>query len=216
MSLRRDLRLKTLDDVLAELDRLEASNIQTVGKWSFYQILTHVAGALDSSISAYPRLLPGLIRKTIGPLAFRRMLAKGFMDEGSPNPDAPREREEGDAEAAMKQLRSAIARFRKHSGPVAEHPFFGTLTKEDFTTLHAYHASLHLSFAHPDDTVSRPAPQAFASAGRGARKTSRTTTTTLRASGKKAVKKAGKKAAKKSAAKPAKKAAKKRAARGGR
>lgn len=214
MSLRRDLRFNTLDDVLAELDRLESSSVQTVGRWSFYQILTHVGSSMDYSITAYPRLMPVIVRKTVGPLAFRHMMKKGLMAEGAPNPDAPREREEGDAVAAMQNLRSAIERFRRHTGDVAVHPFFGVLSKEDYTRLHAYHASLHLSFAHPDDTVARQAPNAFGALHAKKKAASRTAPSSSKKARASTVKKATKKATRKAPARPAKKAAKKTAARG--
>lgn len=150
MSSRRKLQFHSLDEVLVELSALDGRPVRTSGRWSFYQILTHLAEALEYSISEYPRAMPFLIRRTIGPMALRHLLKTKEMKAGAPNPNAPRKREEGDEQAAMLRLRTAIASFRAHEGPMAEHPFFGPINKEDYEAVHAHHAALHLSFVHPD------------------------------------------------------------------
>lgn len=147
----RQLRFKTIQDGLAELDQLQkARSVRTTGLWSEAQIFEHLAFAFEFSISQYPGLVPFVIRKTIGRLVFNRMRKKGFMAPGSPNPAAPKVREEGDAKKALKRLRTAISDFQSHSGSMAEHPFFGTLTKDEYAHLHAMHMADHLAFLEPD------------------------------------------------------------------
>lgn len=199
MSLRRTLQFHSLDDVLVELSALDRAQITTTGKWSFYQILSHLAENIESSISQYPRSMPFVIRRTIGPMALRHLLKTQEMKSGAPNPTAPKQREEGDEKAAMLRLRTAIASFRAYEGSMAEHPFFGPINKEDFEALHAHHAALHLSFAHPEVAQKRSpkepaAPSATKTAKKAAEKTAKT-------AAKKSSKKSAKKAAKKSATK---------------
>jgi len=198
MSLRRTLQFHSLDDVLVELSALDRAEITTTGKWSFYQILSHLAENIENSISQYPRSMPFVIRRTIGPMALRHLLKTQEMKSGAPNPTAPKQREEGDEKAAMLRLRTAIASFRAYEGPMAEHPFFGPINKEDFEALHAHHAALHLSFAHPEaaqkSSSKKPAAQVAKSTKKTAKKAAEKAT-------EKASKKASKKTAKKSAAK---------------
>lgn len=202
MSLRRALQFHSLDDVLVELSALDRAQITTTGKWSFYQILTHLAENIESSISQYPRSMPFVIRRTIGPMALRHLLKTQEMKSGAPNPTAPKQREEGDEKAAMLRLRTAIASFRAYEGPMAEHPFFGPINKEDFEALHAHHAALHLSFAHPEAAQTRPSKERAAPVVKSTKKTAKKAPEkTAKKATEKAAKKASKKAAKKSAAK---------------
>lgn len=199
MSLRRTLQFHSLDDVLVELSALDRAQITTTGKWSFYQILSHLAENIESSISQYPRSMPFVIRRTIGPMALRHLLKTQEMKSGAPNPTAPKQREEGDEKAAMLRLRTAIASFRAYEGPMAEHPFFGPINKEDFEALHAHHAALHLSFAHPETAQTRPSKERAAPSEKKAAK--KAPEKTAKKATKKASKKSAKKAAKKSVAK---------------
>jgi hypothetical protein len=203
MTMRRHLKFRNLDDVLLELSALDGKPIITTGKWSFYQILNHLAEHIENSISQYPHSMPFVIRRTIGPMALRHLLKTQEMKSGVRNPMAPIQREEGDEKAAMLRLRKAIASFRAHDGPMAEHPFFGPINKEDYEALHAHHAALHLSFAHPQtgsrepsDAVSSPAD---VSAKKVSKKTQKKATLKKAPTAKKAPVKASRKTAKKSA-----------------
>lgn len=148
----RNLRFPTVAEGLAELDRIEKAGARTTGLWSEAQIYEHLAHSFEFSISKYPSLVPAFIRKTLGRLIFARMRSKGFMASGSPNPAAPKVREEGDANAVLKRLRNAIKQFEAYSGPMAEHPFFGKLTKDEFAHLHAMHMANHLAFLEPEQS----------------------------------------------------------------
>ena len=44
---RRQLRFNSLDDLRAELDRLDGAEVQTIGNWNLGQILKHLAIGLD-------------------------------------------------------------------------------------------------------------------------------------------------------------------------
>lgn len=167
MSMRRELRFTDLNDILDEVNRIGSSDVQTVGNWSYYQILSHIAGGIEHSMTSYPRKLPALVRKTVGPLVFRQMMKSGLMKPGNLNPDAPKTREEGDAIAAAQRLRNAVTRFKSYEGPVAEHPFFGTLNKDDYFKLHSIHAAHHLGYAHPDESVLQVAAGFITSPAKG-------------------------------------------------
>jgi len=149
----RSVKFSDLNEAQLELVRIsEAKAVETAGVWSLYQIYTHLAESFENSISAYPRKpLPRFVRKTIGRIVFNRMLKKGVMPHGAPNPTAPKIREEGDVRAAYSRLRKAIEKFHKHDGQMAVHPTFDRLTKEEFTVLHRLHIANHLSFVNYDE-----------------------------------------------------------------
>jgi hypothetical protein len=143
----RHLKFNSFEDALVELENLERGPVETTGLWSFYQILTHCAESLEFCVSRYPGEAPWIIRATIGRLAFKDLMRKGFFRPGTMNPRASKKREEGDEKSAMARLRKAIADFQTYTGPMARHPFYGKIGREDFERLHIFHLAHHLGFA---------------------------------------------------------------------
>jgi hypothetical protein len=147
--MRRLIEINNFEELEHELDELEsASEIETTGKWSFYQILLHISDSIHYSIHGYPGVLPWLIRKTIGRIVLGRLIAEGKMNPGHYNPTAPKEREEGDYKSAMSRLRECIKEFKNHDGIFSVHPIFDAMDKHTWEKLHCIHASLHMSFVH--------------------------------------------------------------------
>lgn len=229
----RNLYFNSLDDALEELASLERFRaVETTGIWSYYQILTHLADYLESSMNNFSWMQPLSMRRTIGRANFHKLKQAGKMDSGLANPSTPKVREEGDEKAALQRLRRMIEEYRKFIGEHPEHPFYGLLTREDWDFLHRIHMAHHLGFARE----AKPKPQAKAAkkaalkpakkkavskakpASKSARKTSKAAKPAKKTAAKKtAVKKSGaKKTAKKAkpaskpAGKPAKKSGKKK------
>ena len=151
--MRRDLRFKTLSEVEAELDRLDGQAIETTGKWSFYQILDHIAAGAEWAMSETPRgfaetggsadLKPEIKRKF-----YERIARSGKIQAGVPNPNAPDEFEDGDAAAQMTRLRAALGRLKSHTAPFPdEHPFLGKLAPDEWRVWCAAHCAHHLGYA---------------------------------------------------------------------
>ncbi len=147
----RNLRFKNLNDAVNELQRLDKGKVVTAKLWSYYQILNHCADSLEFSMSSYPRVMPSFIRKTIGKFFFKKLMKDGYMKPGSPNPGAPKKREEGDVVSALKRLRNSISIFTKYEGPFGIHPIFDELTKSEWEKLHTFHIANHLGFADIDE-----------------------------------------------------------------
>jgi hypothetical protein len=149
---RRQLHFHSLDDILAELDRLAAAReIRTLGNWSAGQNFQHLALVMNKSIDGFDRLMPAPVRWLARLVFLPRMLKKG-MTPGFKLPGKaaeilppPISTEEG-----LQNLRHAIHRIRTetHRCP---HSFFGNLTNEQWNALHCRHAELHLSFLEPVD-----------------------------------------------------------------
>lgn len=144
----RNLRFRNLDEAVMELEMLGKGKVETKELWSYYQILTHCADLIENSMTSYPRVLPFIIRKTIGKFIFVKMLRDGYMKPGNPNPSAPKKHEEGDEKAAHFRLKSVIEKFKRYDGPFANHPIFDVRNKEEWEKLHAMHIANHLGFAY--------------------------------------------------------------------
>jgi Protein of unknown function (DUF1569) len=153
MANRRELTFATLDQVMPDVERLLGGH-STVRQWSLGQICNHLAGALRMSVHGYdgPRP-PWFLRMTIAPFILRRLLSTGKMAEGIKVPEQMLPKAGLDARTEAEALRTALAEFASHNGPYREHPFFGRMTREQWTQLHRIHCAHHLSFALPSDTA---------------------------------------------------------------
>jgi hypothetical protein len=147
---RRNLRFTSLDEVVADAEKLVSSpTSRTLGNWPISQLLTHLAMAMNTSIDGISFKAPWLIR-LIGPFLKQRILQRGL----SPGFKLPREREAAayppanSPQEALDILRKAAGRMRTERATVT-HPIFGKMTHEDWIQFHLRHAELHLSYAVP-------------------------------------------------------------------
>jgi hypothetical protein len=147
---RRTLKFSTLDDILADVDKLNQGPVRALGNWSPGQILLHLTVPMRWCLDGAPLRAPWYIR-VVGwlikgsflrnpmPPAFR--LSKTFAKQLIPP--------ETSWEDGVQAIRSMIGRMKtepqRHPSP-----FLGTLTTEQWEQLHCRHAELHLSFIIPE------------------------------------------------------------------
>ena len=147
---RRQLRFASLDEMVADAERLVAApQTKTLGNWPLAELLSHLATAINSSIDDTFGLAPWYIR-LVGPFLKRRFVTKGF----SAGFKLPKEIEPTffpagrSSQEALDELRKAVGRTRTEQ-MTGRHPVLGKLTNDEWTQLHLRHAELHLSFALP-------------------------------------------------------------------
>lgn len=120
---------------------------QTVGRWSYGEILWHLGTVMNCLFDGFPFQAPWWARKFLAPLMKKRFLRKS-MPAGFKLP--------GDGmgltanrtvsvDEGLTVLKSAVARFAREN-PEQPHPFLGRLTREEAIQLQLRHAELHLSF----------------------------------------------------------------------
>jgi hypothetical protein len=148
---RRELNLRSLDEVVADAEKLVASpNTKTLGNWPLSQLLTHLATMINGSIDGYSAKAPWFIR-LIGPFFKGRVLKNKML----PGFKLPKDVEIGffprvsSPQEALERLRTAVGRLESER-MTTRHPILGKLTHDQWTRLHLRHAELHLSFAVPD------------------------------------------------------------------
>lgn len=148
MTMRRELRFKSFNDVKEELARLGQGPVETTGNWSYFQILTHCATSLENCMKGLKRDMSWWKRHVSGPRAYRKAVAAGFMPAGvGAQPGKPVERIEGDEKAALERLLKAMDNFEKFEGKLSEHPRMGLLNKEQWRLIIAIHMANHLGNA---------------------------------------------------------------------
>jgi len=147
---KRELVLRSIPELEAELDRLETAYVETCGVWSFAQILHHLALSAEwangESVGILPDTLPKLDRPELGQKFFQRMVRSGKFPQIE-NSAAPHKREEGDIAKEIAYLRRSLEKFKNEPGQSPVHFFFGELTRDQWATWIAFHAGHHLAFA---------------------------------------------------------------------
>jgi hypothetical protein len=133
---------------MPEVDRLLVGH-QPVGNWSLGQVCNHLAGGIILSVDGFPTKAPWVLRKTVGPIVWKRVSTSGRMPEGVKIPEGFEPKPDLDDRAEVEALRAAIQAFGMHTGPLAAHPFFGPLSHKDWERFHLIHAAHHLSYVLP-------------------------------------------------------------------
>ncbi|MGE0605679.1 MAG: DUF1569 domain-containing protein [Pirellulales bacterium] len=148
---RRQLHFDTLDDIVAELDRLEGQPLRSLGNWTVGQNLSHLAAVMNAAIDGADFKAPWIIRLLV-PL-FKRKLLAGPMPPGFklPKRAASFMPCETDTAAGFAALRQAIHRLRTENHRELS-PVFGSLTLDEWINLHCRHCELHLSFIVPSSS----------------------------------------------------------------
>ncbi|MFO0959292.1 MAG: DUF1569 domain-containing protein [Isosphaeraceae bacterium] len=145
---RRSLAFASLDEVMPEVARLAEGHV-TVGKWTLGEICNHLATTLNYAVDGFPRPMPWIVRRTIGPYFLRKVLKEGRMPDGIKAPGVLQPKPGVEAAEAIESLRAAIRRVQDGREPFPENGFFGPMTKEQIQRLQCIHCAHHLSYAVP-------------------------------------------------------------------
>ncbi len=149
---RRKLWFHSIDELLSELDRIEAAErngkLKTQGNWTAGQILAHVSAWIEYSWDGYPIGPPPFFIKWLLKRMGHRYLRKG-MPAGVKIPGIAGGTKGQDPMPtidAIARLRKALGRLKSGEAPLHDSPAFGPMSYEDRIQLNLRHAELHLSF----------------------------------------------------------------------
>lgn len=150
---RRTLRLDSIDELAAEIDRLvnaqHSGHLEAAGNWTPAQILDHLAVFMEFSYEGFPFRASWPVRAASHLakwIAWQRFvdwaLRPGFR---IPNP-ALEPDQWADFDVAAARLRAQVNRIRRGEPMTAPSPWEGALTQDQWIYVHLRHAELHLSF----------------------------------------------------------------------
>jgi hypothetical protein len=148
---RRELHFGSLDEIAAEVDRLVAGSVSTVGNWTFAQILAHLAAGMHAAIDGFPFRAPWWARTFVAP-----WMKNSFLTRPMPAGFKLPQRAVALMPPPEMRLEKALADFRHGLNRLASepkrapHPFVGKLTREEWNLLTQRHCELHLSFVLPE------------------------------------------------------------------
>jgi hypothetical protein len=147
---RRVLHFDSLDQALAEVDRLveaeRAGRLKRLGNWTLGQTLAHLAAWTEYGYTGFPLRVPFFIRWIL------RLRKRKFLYEPmSPGMKIPGV-EGGTLATEPAPLDEALGRFRsvterlKTEAPTVPSPALGPLTHEESIAITLRHAELHLGY----------------------------------------------------------------------
>jgi hypothetical protein len=150
----RSLHFDSIDDVLAEIDRIVAADragmLRRGGNWTPGQAFSHLAAWIEYGYEGYPFRPPWFVR-VIGRLmaksAARKPMRRGFRIPGVEAGTYGVEEMTTDEGAA--RLKLALQRLKDGEPPRFESPALGPMSMNDRIGLNLRHAELHLGFLHP-------------------------------------------------------------------
>ena len=148
---RRDLSFKSLDEAVADVEKLAAGEVRTTGNHSFAEILKHLAISNNMSTGRIEAPRPPFFIRLIMPVM------KRFILNTTPKPGfkLPQKSENFFWPGGDIDLQEAVAEFKdsvehyNSNGPLDVHPMFGRATREQIDRLNTGHCAMHLSFVHP-------------------------------------------------------------------
>ncbi|GMU33276.1 MAG: DUF1569 domain-containing protein [Planctomycetia bacterium] len=151
---RRTLRFNSVEDVLADIDRIvaaeKAAKLRTTGNWTAGQAMGHVAEWINYAYKGYPiGPPPWLIRVILGFLKnryLRKGLPAGVMIPKVKNGTFATDNLSIDDGAT--RLREALRRLSSGEPAKFKSPALGDLPDSERIALNLRHAELHLSFLH--------------------------------------------------------------------
>ncbi|EMI55794.1 DUF1569 domain-containing protein [Rhodopirellula sallentina] len=146
----RSLHFDTLNDAMAEAERLAATDVVTTGSYSFGQILDHLGRTLRMATGDIDPPKVPLLLKLFGPLVRGRII-KGPAKPGFKLPSVLQDyfwsQDDIPVDSALSDLKSAHQRFAGMQ-EVPRNPMFGKLSHEQTEQLQCRHFELHLGFVN--------------------------------------------------------------------
>lgn len=150
---RRNLHFLSIDDVRADLARIEASEragtLRRTGNWTAGQVINHLATWAEFPYTGTPLRPPWPIRFILK-LRKSRYL-NGAMPKGIKIPKVKGGTlgtEPTELDPALARYRAALDRLDREV-PSKPNAIFGPLTQDEWIRLNLRHAELHLGYLHP-------------------------------------------------------------------
>jgi hypothetical protein len=152
----RTLSLRSSQQVLDEIDRLERVGSTQGKKWTLSQACDHIGKTLAMGMNGAPFRLPWILRKTVGPLVVRSILKSGRLPSllklDAPKPLLPKPSKTGkDDPQKIDWCRSMIREAEQFAGPLPPYPLMDNISVDDWRLLNWIHAGHHLSFLIPKE-----------------------------------------------------------------
>lgn len=134
-------------NILARLERITSDTIPLWGKMNAAQMVLHCQKPIDVALGVLT-LKPGIFSFLFGKWAKNKFLREMKFSENAPTAPQFKIRDTPDFDTEKAKLLALIRQFGE-TGPAIiankTHPFFGTMTDDEWGTLHYVHLDHHLT-----------------------------------------------------------------------
>lgn len=139
------------EQVIAEVQRLQSSGYDQVGKWNLSQICEHLGKTIELGLRPTSKRMPWVIRKLVGEPMVRGWLKRRSMKAGGMTAPAlvPKPQRTGDDDPALIDRYLDVVREAEGFGGPLPPYVLGDITLDDWKQLQWIHASHHLGFLLP-------------------------------------------------------------------
>lgn len=155
MAVRRQLRLNSLDEIIADAENLHTRGYEKTGQWDLAQICNHCACWVRYPMDGFPQppwylkpllvvLKHTLMKKIEKQMKQDRTFPKGVST--APMTVFPAGQDES---SAVLNLKNELLRMKTFAGPMHPSPLRGLLSKDEWVQTHLVHCAHHLSFLVP-------------------------------------------------------------------
>lgn len=140
----------SVSQLLKHLERLgeqiNAGRVAAIGEWNLPQVFQHCTQSVRFSLTGFPEHKPDWFLHSVGPMAFSLFSARGAMphDLREAIPGAPVLDRNSPPASALQTLMQTLRDFDTHTGALAPHFAFGTLSKQEYARAHVLHIRNHL------------------------------------------------------------------------
>jgi len=153
---RRAIHFATLDDIVAEVYRLQQVGYRSKGNWTLGQTCYHLAEWARFPMDGFPHP-PLFIRMRFGMLRMtgqtermkRNILATGFQAGTPTSPETVPQPGLVSDEAGIQKLCEVIDRMKAWQGSLHSSPLFGAMDREVWMKVTLLHGEHHLGFLSP-------------------------------------------------------------------
>ena len=136
---------------LADVEAMSHQEVNTLGNWSFLQIVDHLTKSIQTMIDgtdfSYPAPMQWLMRLLMKKRMLTKTISPGFQLPEKLKGVLPSEGE-WNMQETLDKFREAIQRAKEESHR-SPHGGFGKLTREEWDQFQLRHCEMHLSFVRP-------------------------------------------------------------------
>ena len=151
MAERRYLDLRSLDDVIAEVQRLRDGGYTALGKWNLSQMGDHLSETIRVGIDGDEKRLPWILRKVAWHVLARARRTRRMLNGAPTVPRLIPEPLEADDPAKIDNLIAALEEARDFPGPLPPYVLCDGLSLEQWKDLMVVHSQHHLGFLIPNE-----------------------------------------------------------------
>ena len=143
---RPGLKFNNLDELVADVDQLNAGPYEKAGRWDLPMIVDHLAMTMNGPFGSGAKNIPWPAGPVVRFVFHRIAQRKTYPHVKFPAPKIIQPKSGVSMDVVHAELIRGIDRLNAVTGETIDCPPFGTLLLEDFKKMQLLHGAHHLSF----------------------------------------------------------------------